>query len=32
MIQSYKKKIDLQEQYDVIIIGSGIGSLSTGLF
>ena len=30
MIQSYKKKIELQEQYDVIIIGSGMGSLTTG--
>ena len=30
MIQSYKKKMNLQEQYDTIIIGSGMGSLSTG--
>jgi len=30
MIQSYKKKIELQEHYDTIIIGSGMGSLSTG--
>ena len=30
MIQSYKKKIELQKHYDTIIIGSGIGSLSTG--
>lgn len=30
MIQSYKKKIELQAQYDVIIIGSGMGSLTTG--
>ncbi len=30
MVQSFKKKIELQETYDCIIIGSGIGSLSTG--
>ncbi|WP_055443326.1 phytoene desaturase family protein [Lacinutrix himadriensis] len=30
MIQSYKKKPELQENYDAIIIGSGIGSLATG--
>ena len=29
MIQSYKKKIELQETYDSIIIGSGMGSLTT---
>ena len=29
MVQSYKKKIELAESYDVIIIGSGIGSLTT---
>ncbi len=30
MVQSYKKKIELQERYDTIIIGTGMGSLSTG--
>lgn len=30
MIQSYKKQIQLEEKYDAIIIGTGIGSLSTG--
>ena len=30
MIQSYKKKHALQEHYDTIIIGSGMGSLATG--
>ena len=29
MIQSYKKKITLQENYDIIMIGSGMGCLST---
>ncbi|OSY88035.1 FAD-dependent oxidoreductase [Tenacibaculum holothuriorum] len=29
MIQSYKKKPTLQENYDTIIIGSGMGGLST---
>ena len=29
MIQSYKKKHDIEEHYDVIMIGSGIGCLST---
>ena len=29
MIQSYKRKPDLQDSYDTIIIGSGMGSLST---
>jgi len=29
MIQSYKKKHKLQDNYDTIVIGSGIGSLST---
>jgi len=29
MIQSYKKNYQLAEKYDAIIIGSGIGSLST---
>ncbi len=29
MIQSYKKNPKLQEQYDTIIIGSGMGSLTT---
>ena len=29
MIQSYKQKINLEEKYDAIIIGSGIGSLCT---
>jgi all-trans-retinol 13,14-reductase len=32
MIQSYKKPLSLEEQYDVIIIGTGIGSLTTGAF
>ncbi len=30
MIQSYKKKTVLEEKYDVIIIGTGIGSLTAG--
>jgi len=30
MIQSYKQKPQLEEEYDVIIIGSGMGSLTTG--
>ena len=29
MIQSYKKKPTLQEKYDTIIIGSGMGGLTT---
>ena len=29
MIQSYKKKPVLAEQYDTIIIGSGMGSLTS---
>lgn len=29
MIQSYKKKYQLAEKYDAILIGSGIGSLTT---
>ena len=29
MIQSYKQKNNLKENYDAIIIGSGIGSLCT---
>jgi len=29
MIQSYKKKLTLQNQYDAVIIGSGMGSLAT---
>jgi all-trans-retinol 13,14-reductase len=29
MIQSYKKKPQLQEEYDTIIIGSGMGGLAT---
>ena len=29
MIQSYKKKPILSDNYDAIIIGSGIGSLTT---
>jgi len=28
MIQSYKKKYNIEEHYDVIMIGSGIGCLS----
>ena len=28
MIQSYKQKHQLQDQYDVILIGSGLGCLS----
>jgi all-trans-retinol 13,14-reductase len=30
MIQSYKQQPNLQEKYDTIIIGSGMGGLSTG--
>ena len=30
MIQSYKKKHEVQEHYDTIIIGSGMGGLTTG--
>ena len=30
MVQSYKKNPKLQENYDTIIIGSGMGSLTTG--
>jgi all-trans-retinol 13,14-reductase len=29
MVQSYKKKPKLQEQYDTIVIGSGMGGLAT---
>ena len=29
MIQSYKRKIDFEDKYDAIVIGSGIGSLTT---
>ena len=29
MIQSYKKQPQLSNKYDVIVIGSGIGSLTT---
>ncbi|MDA9107018.1 NAD(P)/FAD-dependent oxidoreductase [Flavobacteriaceae bacterium] len=29
MIQSYKQKVELSENYDAIIIGSGMGSLTT---
>ena len=29
MIQSYKKKPLLQEKYDTIVIGSGMGGLAT---
>ena len=29
MIQSYKRKIDFEDKYDAIIIGSGMGSLTT---
>ena len=29
MIQSYKKQPQLSSNYDVIVIGSGIGSLTT---
>jgi len=29
MIQSYKKRPHLSNKYDVIVIGSGIGSLTT---
>ncbi len=29
MIQSYKQKLELEEHYDAIIIGSGMGSLTT---
>ncbi|MEO1435875.1 MAG: NAD(P)/FAD-dependent oxidoreductase [Bacteroidota bacterium] len=32
MVQSYKKKHQLESLYDVIIIGSGIGSLTAGVF
>ena len=30
MIQSYKKKYTLEDNYDVIMIGSGMGCLSAG--
>ena len=30
MIQSYKQRPQLQEAYDTIIIGSGMGGLATG--
>jgi all-trans-retinol 13,14-reductase len=32
MIQSYKKKNDAQKDYDTIVIGSGIGGLTTAAF
>ena len=32
MIQSYKKKFKTEEQYDTIVIGSGIGGLATAAF
>jgi len=32
MIQSYKQVHELADTYDAIIIGSGIGSLTTGAF
>jgi len=32
MIQSYKKKIKTEENYDTIVIGSGIGGLTTAAF
>ncbi len=32
MIQSYKKPLQLEEQYDAIIIGTGMGSLTTAAF
>ncbi|NND15643.1 MAG: NAD(P)-binding protein, partial [Eudoraea sp.] len=30
MIQSYKQKLQLEDQYDTIIIGSGMGALAAG--
>ncbi|MEO0899477.1 MAG: NAD(P)/FAD-dependent oxidoreductase [Bacteroidota bacterium] len=32
MIQSYKKKYELADSYDAIIVGSGLGSLTTAVF
>jgi choline dehydrogenase-like flavoprotein len=32
MIQSYKKPLQLEEQYDAIIIGTGMGSLTNAAF
>ena len=32
MIQSYKKKFKPEENYDTIVIGSGIGGLTTAAF
>ena len=32
MIQSYKKKIKTEKKYDTIVIGSGIGGLTTAAF
>lgn len=32
MIQSYKKKFKTEENYDTIVIGSGIGGLTTAAF
>ena len=32
MIQSYKQPLELEEQYDAIIIGTGMGSLTTAAF
>ena len=32
MIQSYKKPLQLEEQYYAIIIGTGMGSLTTAAF
>ena len=29
MIESYKRKIDFQDNYDAIVIGSGMGSMTT---
>ena len=28
MVESYKRKIDFEDNYDAIIIGSGMGSLT----
>lgn len=30
MIQSYKQRLDLEDNYDTIIIGSEMGSLTVG--
>ena len=32
MIQSYKKPHQLEDQYDAIIVGTGMGSLTTAAF